>query len=235
MSHTKRIPQERFKEWAEEARRRVGLFSPVLWQDIARAVHSDIGRFAMQRSRGYVDASYVLSYARELGLSPVAELRLCMGIDAPRAPLPDHELEALIPAVDFAREMIARVAREPRGPLADPGSLEFRRWLIAGSGDRTLTDIRKAAGLSPNAFARKNLTADWSIHELAHLSAVAGLDLSRALFAAGWITWEETGESAAVREDYLGGISNADLAEQLRKVSRILERQASEGVGDGSG
>lgn len=234
MSHTKRIPQERFKEWAEEARRRVGLFSPVLWQDIARAVHSDIGRFAMQRSRGYVDASYVLSYARELGLSPLAELRSCMAIGATRAPLPDHELVALIPAVDFAREMIARVAREQRGPLSGLGALEFRRWLIAGSGDLTLTDIRQASGLSPNAFARKNLTADWSIHELVHLSEVADVDFARALFVAGWVTWEETGEAATLREDFLSGMSTTDLAEQLRKVSRILERQASEGVGDGA-
>lgn len=221
-----------FRSWAEDAHRRAVVeVMPFSWTAVSHAHGSGQSTLSMQRSRGYVRADFLLAYARSLGLDPIAELaavgqlRLLRHREEPTG----EELLGLIPLADLLREALYRMGERTR-PVTpgEPRPAEFRRWLSAGPSRSSVSGLVQALGMTAHRYARKNRTGQWDIGELHRIAEVTGLSMRGGMYAAGWISWEETGFAAPLRGEKLHQCSDSELYATIRTQQPVFEKAADQ-------
>lgn len=219
------IPFSQFDQWIDSLY--AGQKKPSL-SAISRGAGYSQARVSMQKARGYIGWSVVVSYSRFIGLNPVDQLRWFGVLDL----LDDYveptesELVSQVHLVDLLAEARHRLGADPEPLRLGEEELGFARWFdsVVPRGEAKV--IAEKVGVAADEVSRKTTQNTWSMIELHEVCRAGGLNFRMAMVASGHLWWEEVGFDPSQRDTVLAEASNALLFDYVRDSLGFMERQA---------
>lgn len=220
-----KMDRERFERWAES----VHPEGKLSYNRIAKTAKISSSSLHFQKTRGYVETSVLVAYARNLGLNPIQELLKFdefsrLGTDGEPG---DVEVLSQLGPEWMMEELLARLHHQEieqnPGPLPEPQGLS--RWVESYKLYGRYQELGEVIGVAGQSeFSRKLSDNRITIGQLLALCNHANLNFRFGLAVAGIVTLEEAGYAWDIREKVLTSAPGATVIEALWGARKSLEK-----------